>query len=180
MPPSPENSSRPDALTTSRTVVGVFATRSRAQEAIRELRDAGFGPDQIGLAMHEQSRRQEPEQPSSADTTDAATVGALTGGVLGSLVGLIGSLLIPGLGPVLIGGVLASLVGAGIGAATGSIAGVLMDLGVPEREALHFDAALRAGGTLVTVHAGARTAEALGILQRHEADVGLSLTSPHD
>ena len=41
-----------------------------------------------------------------------------------------------------------------------------------EEDARHFDAGLRAGGVLVTVEAGARTGEALAILQRHEVDLG--------
>ncbi|MGH7526650.1 MAG: hypothetical protein ACREMX_08085, partial [Gemmatimonadales bacterium] len=45
-------------------------------------------------------------------------------------------------------------------------------MGVPEEDARHFDVGLRAGGTLVTVNAGTRTEEALGILQRHDVDFG--------
>jgi hypothetical protein len=45
-------------------------------------------------------------------------------------------------------------------------------LGVAEEDARHFDAGLRAGGVLVTVDAGARTGEALTVLQRHEVDFG--------
>lgn len=153
-----------DTLITGRTVVGLFARRSRAEEAIRELKGAGFTDSQLGVAVH--------DRPEHA--TEGAAVGALTGGVLGSLVGLLGSLLIPGVGPILVGGVLASLAGAGLGATTGGIIGALRGAGVPEHEAMHFDAGLRSGGTLVTVSAKQRTAEALAILQAHEADLGPS------
>ena len=47
-------------------------------------------------------------------------------------------------------------------------------VGMSEEDARHFDAGLRSGGTLVAVDAGARTPEALAILQRHEVDFGPS------
>ena len=167
MPPSDA------ALDTGRTVVALFARGGQAHAAIRDLRDAGFALDQIGLAMQERYGQPEPPPSGAEDRTEEATVGAITGGVLGGLVGLIGSLLIPGIGPILVGGVMASLVGAGVGAATGGIVGTLAGVGVPEHDARYFDAGLRAGGTLVTVSAGTRVDDALAILQRHEADLGI-------
>jgi uncharacterized membrane protein len=153
-------------------VVALFPRSSQAHAAIEDLRQAGFALEQIGIAV--QDRPGPPPSATDAENhTEEATVGAITGGVLGSLAGLIGSLLIPGLGPVLVGGVMASLVGAGVGAATGGIVGALAGVGVSEHEARYFDAGLRAGGTLVTVSAGARTDEALAMLQRHEADLGI-------
>lgn len=174
-----EGTSGGEALVTGRTVVGLFEKRSQAEAAIRELRQSGFVSDQIGLAMHDSDQQQEQadsdgEGITESATAEGATVGALTGGVVGSLVGLLGFFLLPGSGPILVGGVLASLVGAGIGAATGGIIGALMDMGVPEGDAQHFESGLRAGGTLVTVRAADRTPEALAILQRHEADLGPS------
>jgi hypothetical protein len=172
MEPSRTHSSEPDALSTGRTVVGLFSQPGSAERAIRELKLSGFTADQIGVATHD--RPEHPDPPTSDNGAEAATVGALTGGVIGSLVGLLGSLLIPGVGPILVGGVLASLLGAGVGAATGGVIGTLIDIGVPETDAQHFDAGLKGGGTLVTVNAGNRTKEALAILQRHEADLGPS------
>ncbi|HEX6435309.1 MAG TPA: hypothetical protein VFZ87_13760 [Gemmatimonadales bacterium] len=164
------------ALDIGRTVVALFARVSQAHAAIQDLREAGFALEQIGVAMQERNGQPQPELPPASpdkDTTEQATVGAITGGVLGSLLGLIGSLLIPGIGPILVGGVMASLVGAGVGAATGGIVGTLAGVGVPEHDARYFDAGLRAGGTLVTVNPGTRLEDALAILQRHEADLGI-------
>ena len=101
--------------------------------------------------------------------------GAMSGGLVGGLIGLLGSLLIPGVGPIVVGGVLAStLTGAGIGAATGGIIGALMGLGVPEADAPALRHRAPSGRTLVTVGAGARTDEALAILERHGMDFGPS------
>jgi uncharacterized membrane protein len=176
-------------------VVGLFRDRSKAEEAIRDLKQAGFTNEQIGVATRDRLERQEeragavkPEEDRAKVVEDTAegmaegaAVGALTGGVVGGLVGLIGSLLVPGLGPVVVGGVLAStLMGMGIGAATGGLIGALVGMGVPEEEAKYFDAAFREGGTLVTVNAGDATPQAVAILQLHGADLGPSRREERD
>ena len=173
MIPTHSNISDQESVSTGRTVVGLFTESGYAEGAIRELKQAGFTADQIGVATHD--RLEPPDPPTHSDEgSETATVGALTGGVIGSLLGLLGSLLIPGVGPILVGGVLASLLGAGVGATAGGLIGALIDIGVSENDAQHFEAGLRTGGTLVTVNAGGRTGEALAILTRHEADMGPS------
>jgi hypothetical protein len=193
---SPTDSTSPaGAQRTGRTVVGLFRNRSEAEDSIRDLKQAGFTNEQIGVATRDRTDRERErtgpvkreEEPGKVveDTAEGmaegAAVGALTGGVVGGLVGLIGSLLIPGLGPVVVGGVLAStLMGMGIGAATGGLIGALVGMGVPEEEAKYFDAGFREGGTLVTVNAGDATPEAVAILQRHGADLGPSQKKQFD
>ncbi len=162
-----------DSETTGRTVVGLYKDKSRAEAAIRDLKAAGFPEDQIGVAMQDRAEQRDLLEDTGTQAAEGAVKGAVSGGVVGGLIGLLGSLLIPGVGPVVVGGVLAStLTGAGIGAATGGVIGALIGMGVPEEDARHFDVGLRSGGTLVTVNAGARTEEALGILQRHDVDLG--------
>lgn len=159
--------------TTGRTVVGMFPSRERAEAAIRELKASGFGDDRIGVATRDDGTPREPPDTTGAQAAEGALTGALSGGVVGGLIGLLGSILVPGLGPIVVGGVLAStLAGAGVGAAAGGVIGALMGLGLSEEDARHFDSALRSGGTLVTVSAGSRTAEALAILERHGVDLG--------
>ena len=166
----------PEQETTGRTVVGLFRDRAHAETAIRDLKTAGFSDDRVGVAMQDAAAVRDPREGPAVEATEAvegAATGAVSGGLVGGLIGLLGSLLIPGLGPIVVGGVLAStLTGLGIGAATGGLLGSLVALGVPEDDARHFDSGLRSGGALVTVNAGARTGEALSILQRHEADFG--------
>jgi hypothetical protein len=186
------------AQITSRTVVGLFRERSRAEDAIRDLEEAGFTNEQIGVVTRDGtdpagqptgSGRQRPEaapdekevgrivEETASGMAEGASIGAITGGVIGGLVGLIGSLLVPGLGPVLVGGVLAStLMGLGLGAATGGLIGALVGMGIPEEDARYFDAGFREGGTLVTVNAGDRTPEAVSTMQRCGADLGPSRT----
>jgi hypothetical protein len=164
-----------DQDTTGRTVVGMFTNRPDAEAAIRELKAAGFGDDRIGVALQDRAEQGDLMESTGHDAAAGAATGAVSGGLVGGLIGLLGSLLIPGVGPIVVGGVLAStLTGVGIGAATGGIIGALVALGVPETDARHFDEGLRSGRTLVAVGAGARTPEALVILDRHGMDFGPS------
>ena len=165
-----------DQDTTGRTVVGMFTNRPDAEAAIRELKAAGFADDQIGVALQDaQGDLRDLAETTGHEAAEGVAKGAVSGGLVGGLIGLLGSLLVPGVGPIVVGGVLAStLTGAGIGAATGGIIGALVTLGVPEADARHFDEGLRSGRTLVAVGAGARTREALVILDRHGMDFGPS------
>jgi hypothetical protein len=168
-----------------RTVAGLFPDRDRAEQAIEALKAAGFMEDQIGIALRDRTAQGLLlEETGIQGPEEAATMGALGGGLLGGLAGLligIGALVIPGLGPVVAGGMLATafgvaggtaVAGAGIGAAAGGLLGVLAGLGIPEAEARYFETGFRAGRVLVTVEAGARMLEAMAILDRHGADTG--------
>jgi uncharacterized membrane protein len=159
---------------TGRTVVGLFRDRRDAEQAIGDLRDAGFSREQIGIAINDKAAQREMEEQTGTNPAGrGAAAGAVSGGLLGGILGLLGSLLIPGLGPIVVGGVLESvLVGAGVGAATGGLVGALVGIGVGEEDARHFDAGFREGGTLVTVDAGDRMTEAELILDRSKADLG--------
>ncbi|MGI9040181.1 MAG: YsnF/AvaK domain-containing protein [Gemmatimonadales bacterium] len=164
-----------DVDTNSQTVVGLFTDRSGAEAAMRELKQAGFSDDQIGVAMQNRDEQKSLMEDTNTQAAEGAATGAVSGGVVGGLLGLLGSLLIPGVGPIVVGGVLAStLTGVGIGAATGGLIGGLIGLGVPEQDAEHFDKGIRSGGVLVTVNAGQRALEARAILQRNDADFGPS------
>jgi len=169
------------AETITRIVIALFEERSEAEDAIRDLKNAGFTNDQIGVATHdrvvegEERVDRDDREETATGLAEGATAGAITGGVIGGLLGLISSLLIPGVGPLVVGGVLAStLMGMGVGAATGGLIGALVGMGVPEEDARYFDAGLREGRTLVTVSGTQNTPEALSLLERHGGDLGPS------
>ncbi len=163
------------------SVVGLFSDRRDAENAIRDLKDAGFKESQIGVAMLDKDEQRDIIKDTGSSAAGGAATGAVSGGLVGGIIGLLGSLLIPGVGPIVVGGVLASaLTGAGVGAATGGVIGALVGLGVPEADARHFDEGLRSGRTMVTVNAGPRTGEALGVLDRHGMDFGPSGRERYD
>jgi hypothetical protein len=156
-------------------VVGLFRESRQAELAIRELKAAGFSDNQIGVLMQDRDIQQELAESTGTTVSEAAKGGAIGGGVAGGVLGLlagVGALAIPGIGPIVAGGALAStLAGAGIGAAAGGLLGALVGMGVPEEDARYFEEGLRAGGVLVTVHAGSRIQEVRQILRGRGADL---------
>lgn len=145
-------------------VVGVFANQTQAQQAIAELRRAGFSDDEIGFLTRATTAG------SSDDERADVTTGAASGGVIGGVLGAAASLLIPGFGPAIAGGILiATLGGVVLGAAAGSIYTALVSLGVPEKEAQFYQQELEAGHVVVTVKASNGEEQALAILRHYGA-----------
>lgn len=158
------------------TAIGVFDDPSKAAEAIEALRAAGFSNDDLGVIARQAESSSQIEEMNLADPRSSGThpllgieIGAATGGVAGLGFGMaLAAGLVPGIGPVVAGGTLAVLM-AGTGVAAGSLLGGYLGTVVPQQEANLARANLAAGHILVTVHAGKRYEEALGILAQHGA-----------
>jgi hypothetical protein len=153
-------------------VVGVFHDRAAAQQALRDLKQAGFSEDQIGVVARHEEGEVALETPSGANMAAGAGIGAAAGAGIGALWALgIATLGFPALGPVLVGGTLvaAVLASAGGGAAVGTLLGALIGLGIPEEEAQFYEKEVHAGRTIVTVKADGRFDEAWNILNRQGA-----------
>ncbi|HUS16822.1 MAG TPA: YMGG-like glycine zipper-containing protein, partial [Chloroflexia bacterium] len=141
---------------TGPVVAAVFPTQDAAADALEQLRAAGVTPEQVSLVVA--------DQPDAAgavpDPSDEAASGAATGGIVGGVVGGlagwllgVGALAIPGIGPVLSAGILGSLLaGAAVGAAAGGLLGGLAGMGIPEEHARDYEAHVREGRVLLTVH----------------------------
>jgi uncharacterized protein (TIGR02271 family) len=156
------------------TIVGVFEDRRHADQAVADLKKAGFRDDQIGVALRQT------EGSTGATATEAtgdtyAEEGAATGLVaglgLGALAGLgVLSGVIPVIGPAIAAGTLGVILSnAAAGAALAGLAGALIGYGIPEEEAQYYHGEFAAGRTIVTVHADGRADEATAILRRHGA-----------
>jgi hypothetical protein len=155
------------------TLVGVFEHQWQAQNAVRELRQAGFREDQIGVIARDGS--------ATGGTRDASTegayagTGAATGAIAGAGIGALWALgiaanVLPAIGPVISGGLLASVLASAAGAAaTGGLVGALIGFGIPEEDAHYYEGEFQAGRTLVTVQVDGREDDARAILQRHGA-----------
>lgn len=157
------------------TVVGAFAERTHAQEAVNELRVAGFGEDEIGLIARDQhggSLGAHEVEHLEIDETEGMAEGAVAGSLTGAgLAGLwaigISSGVLPAIGPAIAGGILVSVLTSAVaGAAVGGIVGSLVGLGLSEEDALHYERAFHSGQTIVTVRSPGRTEEAAQILER--------------
>jgi len=153
---------------TQDTVVGVFYTRSEAEQAIRDLRTAGFADDRIGMVARDAEGRVVTEKGGETLAEEGAAAGAVVGAGAGALVGLgILTGTIPIIGPVLAIGTLGTiLLNAAGGAAILGLVGALVGLGIPEDEAQYYESEVHGGRFLVTVEAPARSSEAWSILHR--------------
>ena len=138
--------------------VGLFASRSDAEDAVARLRAAGVPPDRINLLSPGAPERELRRVPAS--DTEQPGVGPALGGVVGAAAGAAGgmqaavavSALVPGVGPVVALGLLAgALIGAGGGAAIGSAVEGALEDGVPKDELFLYRDALRQGRTVLFV-----------------------------
>ena len=152
----------------NKRAVGIFNDYQSVEQSLRELRDSGYGMDQVSV-MGQDSDRLNPstqgnrgalhdvEDGNHAD--DGAKTGAAAGGALGGLTGLLvglGTLAIPGVGPIMLAGAVATAVattvaGGAIGAAAGGLIGALVGLGIPEDRARFYSDEVSQGKYLVMV-----------------------------
>lgn len=150
-----------------KTVLSIFPDRNAAESAVQELRNQGFERE-ISIVARDQGRQQNDQ--SSALGGDSITDGTATGGALGGLAGLAmgaGALAIPGVGPLVAAGPIAAALS---GAATGGIAGGLVDWGIPENRGKFYEDQIKQGHTMVSVRAGDdKINNAADILRRHGA-----------
>jgi len=159
---------------TRSTVVGVFEDRRQADQAVAELKRAGFRDDQIGVAMRQtEGASQNAATGESGDTyaEEGGVTGLLAGLGLGALAGLgVLSGVIPVIGPAIAGGTLGILLSnAAAGAAVAGLTGALIGYGIPEEEAKYYHSEFEAGRTIVTVTADGRADEASTIMRRYGA-----------
>jgi uncharacterized membrane protein len=159
----------------AKLVISTFDTRARAEEAVRGLREKGFNQEISIMAKDEVVReggrgRQQGRQDMELGG-DSITDGATTGGTLGALAGLavgVGALAIPGLGPLFAAGPIAGLLG---GAASGGIAGSLIDWGIPEQQGRQIEQDIRSGKIMVAVQsAPEKIDEAASVLRKFGAN----------
>ena len=158
----------------TQTVARVFDSWASASQAVDGLRAEGFRDEQVGILSLDRKtgdvRQNNVRNGEIVDDGEKVASGVATGAALGGATGLLAalaSLAIPGVGPIIAGGVLGTtLAGAGIGAAAGGLIGALTSLGFSEEDARYYEEGIRGGGTLVTVHDNARTADATRILEQ--------------
>lgn len=156
-------------------VVGIFDRLRMAQQAVDELRAAGFMEKEIGLVARSVEVTQIPADGSKHDekVADGALGGILTGAGLGGLwaVGIEIEML-PAIGELILGGLFTSMfAGAVAGAAAGGVVGALVTAGLPREEAERFEQAIQAGRIVVTVRTDDNCDKATEILKSNGAEL---------
>jgi len=156
--------------------VGIFDRVRMAQQAVEELREAGFMEEQIGLIGRHVEVTQIPVEPTKNEQrkADSALGGIVTGAGLGGLWAIgIEIELLPAIGEIVLGGLFSGLLaGAVAGAAAGGIVGSLIAAGLPRHEAEKFEEQLHAGRVIVTVRTDDRYDDALTILRTNGGEIG--------
>lgn len=163
-----------------KTIVALFEDLAHAQRGVEALQAEDVAPSRIGLLVRApQSFMDLPggmdhargTQPTDVRPTrismmpDGAARGGDDGAVpsalgVGSLLVGLAALSIPAIGPVLAMGPLsAAIATGGTGAMPPSVTAILEAAGVPEAEAMRYEAAVRAGRALVIATVGAAKME---------------------
>lgn len=146
-------------------LLGVFSDRDDAEDAIEELKSAGFNPKDISIVARDTAVTNDVAESTGANVASGAVSGATTGGVVGALAGLlvgIGAIAVPGIGALFVAGPIATALGltgaaastvsgAVTGAVAGGLVGGLVGLGVPEEEARVYENQVRSGAILLAV-----------------------------
>lgn len=143
--------------------VGIFDSRTKAEQAVRDLQGGGVADNSINFFTGEFA----PEEIEGVRTTDAEAqgmgkaMGTFLGGVIGASAGLsvgsaVASILIPGFGPILAVGLgAAALLGAGgatAGAKLGHESEDALDEGIPKDDVFFYHDLLKQGRSVVIVN----------------------------
>lgn len=151
-------------------------TVEQAEHIVLELKQAGFTSDDISALLPDRRGTRDFAHEHHTKAPEGATTGGVVGLGLGAGLGWlagIGALAIPGVGPFIAAGpIMAALSGAAVGTATGGIIGALVGMGIPEFEAKRYDAKVREGSILISVHteSGNQRDAAREIFRRNNAD----------
>jgi len=149
--------------------VGVFESEAEANQAVEQLKQAGFRNDQIGVAARNADGTAKKTTKGTAEAENAGTgllAGAAAGAGIGGLIGL-GVLagVVPVIGPAIAAGTLGVILSnAAGGAAVAGLAGALVGWGMSQEDATYYESEMKAGRYIVTVHADGRRDEAWSVL----------------
>ena len=131
-------------------------TTLQAENIVDALKAAGFSNDSISALMPDKRTTKDFAHEHNTKAPEGATTGGVAGLGVGAAVGWlagIGALAIPGVGPFIAAGpIMAALGGAAVGTAAGGVVGGLIGMGIPEFEAKRYDAKIRDGNILLSVH----------------------------
>jgi len=143
------------------SVVGVYATMTGAEGAVRKLGQGGFPMRQVSVVAKD--LESEKQVHGYVTAGDVAKHGAASGGWVGGLFGLLvgaAFVWVPGFGPLLVAGPLAaallgSIEGFVAGAAGGAALGALAGWGISKQHILKYEETVKGGKYLVIAHGSA-------------------------
>ena len=158
------------------SVYCIAKTVDQAESIVLNLKQQGFTNDAISALLPDKRGSKDFAHEHNTKAPEGATAGGIAGMGVGAALGWlagVGALAIPGIGPfVAAGPIMAALSAAAVGTATGGVVGGLVGLGMPEFEAKRFDAKIREGNILISVHTenGKQKDVAKDVFKRNNAD----------
>ena len=140
----------------AKAVFAITKTEAQAANIVNQLKAAGFSNNDISVLLPDKEGTKDFAHEQHTKAPEGGIAGAGTGAVLGGIFGWlvgIGALAIPGVGPFIAAGpLMAALSGIGVGAVAGGLTGALVGMGMPEYEAKRYEASLKNGNILMSVH----------------------------
>jgi len=141
-----------------RWVAGVYGP-DQARTAYDGMADRyGYGPDDVNIAMSDETRKRYFSDDSSASKAAEAAgkgggIGLGVGAALGALVATATAITVPGLGLVVAGPLAGAIAGAGTGAAAGTVLGAIVGSAIPKDRAAEYERAVRDGDVVLSARA---------------------------
>jgi predicted phage tail protein len=111
-------------MATMHTITGRFPARKYAEEAVSDLRHAGFARSSIDLDVSGAVVSRLIVHKYGNQVAEGAVAGGIVGAASGALMIAAGTLSFPAVGSFLSGGVFAALLGAAVGLLTGGMLGL--------------------------------------------------------
>lgn len=145
-------------MTNENAVVAIYSDHAQAEEAVGELKKAGF--DMTKLSIVGKDYHTEENVVGYYNAGDRmkywGAMGAFWGGIWGLLFGA-AFFLVPGIGPVLVAGpvaasIVAALEGAVVAGGLSAIGAGLYSIGIPKDSILQYELALKVDNFLLIVH----------------------------
>jgi uncharacterized membrane protein len=146
------------AMTTTNSVVAIYDTHEQAEQAIKELQQAGV--DMKSLSIAARNTHTDEHVVGYYNAGDHmkywGKVGAFWGGFWGLLFGS-AAFAIPGIGPILVAGplvgwIIAGLEGAAVVGGVSAVGAGLVSIGIPKDSVVKYDTALKTDKYMLVVH----------------------------
>ena len=118
----------------------------------------GYGPDDVNVAMSEETRKRYfgDESPASRAAEAAGKGGGIgmgVGAALGAIVATASAITVPGLGLIVAGPIAGAIAGAGTGAAAGTVLGAMVGATMPKDHVAEYERAVKEGDVVMSARA---------------------------
>jgi uncharacterized membrane protein len=145
-------------MSITNSVVAIYDTHEQAEQAIKELQQAGVDMKSLSIvAKNQHTDEQVVGYYNAGDRMKYwGKIGAFWGGFWGLLFGS-AAFAIPGIGPILVAGplvgwIVAALEGAAVVGGVSAVGAGLVSIGIPKDSVLKYDVALKTDKFVLVVH----------------------------